>query len=101
MKLIKLLMISLLSLSVLTGCSLNQNEKQDSSAPAITKDKAIQIVLSDAGLSQDQVKDLKIESDKENGIEVYEVEFDYNGQEYHYDLRKDNGNVLKKSVDPD
>lgn len=67
----------------------------------LTKDQAIEIALNDAGLTRDQVRELEIEKDRENGVLVYEVEFENGRTEYSYEIRISDGKVLTRSIDID
>ncbi|MCD8010283.1 MAG: PepSY domain-containing protein [Lachnospiraceae bacterium] len=63
--------------------------------------KAKSIALADAGVTESKVHDLEVEKDKENGVVVYEVSFDYNGYEYDYTINATSGKILEKEVDRD
>ncbi|MCD8124821.1 MAG: fibronectin type III domain-containing protein [Lachnospiraceae bacterium] len=72
-----------------------------SSSTYIGTAKAKSIALTDAGATESQVYDLEVEKDKENGVVVYEVSFDYNGYEYDYTINATSGKILEKEVDRD
>ena len=59
--------------------------------------KAKKIALKDAGVSESKARNIKVEFDSENGILVYEVEFDANGIEYDYDINAATGSIVKRS----
>ena len=61
----------------------------------ITKAKAESVALSHAGLQKTQVKFFECKLDIENGVKVYEVEFDYGGYEYDYEIDAVSGAVIK------
>ena len=67
----------------------------------ITKDEAKAIALRHAGLSGAAIRNLEIELDLERGVWEYEVEFDYDGFEYSYDIHAETGEILysKKELD--
>ncbi len=56
--------------------------------------KAESITLSHAGLQKSQVRDFECKLDRENGITVYEVEFDYGGYEYEYEINAVSGKII-------
>jgi uncharacterized membrane protein YkoI len=67
----------------------------------IGKKAAIGTALSHANLERKAVKDLKCEIDDENGIMVYEVEFESNGYDYEYDIDAISGKILKSKKELD
>ena len=70
-------------------------------ATEITREQAIEIALSDAGLSRDQVRELEAEEDYERGTLVYEVEFEHGRNDYSYEIRVSDGKVLTCSIEND
>lgn len=56
--------------------------------------KAGTIALEHAGLSKSQVRGYECKLDRENGIMVYEVEFDYGGYEYEYEVNAASGKII-------
>ncbi len=67
----------------------------------ITRDDAISIALSEAGLTREQVRELEVEKDYERGTLVYEVEFEHGRNEYSYEIRVSDGKVLTRSIEND
>lgn len=67
----------------------------------IGKDAAIAIALAHAGLKRDAVRDLKCELDREDGIMVYEVEFESGAYDYEYDIDAKTGKILKSKKELD
>lgn len=62
----------------------------------IGQEKAKQIALEHAGVSQDNLRKLEIDLDEEHGVMVYEVEFEtYDRMEYEYNIDALSGAVLK------
>ena len=57
--------------------------------------KAESIALKHAKLEKNQVKFLQSSFDNEKGVRVYEVEFDYGGYEYEYEIDAVSGAVIK------
>jgi uncharacterized membrane protein YkoI len=69
-----------------------------SGGTSINAYKAKSIALADAKVSSASAKNIRCESDYENGILVFEVEYEANGSEYEYDIKASDGTILKKSV---
>ena len=65
----------------------------------ISRDKAKSIALNDAGLNESKVRQLEVELDKEDN--KYEVDFEYNGKEYSYEINATTGKIIDKEVDRD
>ncbi len=61
----------------------------------IGKNKALEIVYEDAGISASDVTTSKVEMDYDDGLMVYEVEFYYNSREYDYEVDAINGAIIK------
>ncbi len=59
-----------------------------------TQDEVLTLVLKDAVLAKDQVKNLRIE--KDDGM--YEIDFDYGNKEYSYDVHPTKG-IVDKDVE--
>lgn len=66
----------------------------NNSSEVISKAKAESVALSHAGLAKSQVKFFECKLDRENGIKVYEVEFNYGGYEYEYEVNAVTGKVI-------
>ncbi len=56
--------------------------------------KAGQIALDHAKLTKNQVRGFECKLDRENGIYVYEVEFDYGTYEYEYEINAVTGKII-------
>ena len=95
MKKLKLAIITTMISISLMGCSNSQvlNNK------TVTIDEAKEIALKHSGLTSDQVSFVEAESDIDNGIEKYNIEF-YNGnKEYDYEINSTNGEIIKYDYD--
>ena len=66
---------------------------------ALTRHDAQSIALKHAGLTADQVTNLRTEYDIDDGVPEYHVEFNYGGQEYEYEIHAQTGDIL--SLDRD
>ena len=69
-----------------------------STSKYITSDEALAVALSDAGLAQNQIIDLEIDYDIENGVLTYEIEFKGNGKEYEYEINASKG-VIEREIE--
>ena len=69
-----------------------------STSKYITSDEALAVALSDAGLAQNQIADLEIDYDIENGVLTYEIEFKGNGKEYEYEINAFKG-VIEREIE--
>lgn len=69
-------------------------------AAAITKEDAYRFALADAGVNAENAALLHAEYEIESGTPVYDVEFVADGVEYDYDIKAEDGTVLKKEADP-
>ena len=67
----------------------------------IGKEAAINAALTHAGLERAKVRDLQCELDRENGVMVYEVEFESGLYDYEYDIDAATGKVLKSKKEFD
>ena len=65
----------------------------------IDMEAAKSTALKDAGLEASQVQFTKEKLDTDDGVEKYEIEFNYNGYEYEYDIDAKNGTIIEKSKD--
>lgn len=79
----------------------NCKECRKASLQYITKETAINAALAHAGLERNKVRDLKCELDRENGVMVYEVEFESGLYDYEYDIDAYTGKVLKSKKEFD
>ncbi|MCM1189925.1 MAG: PepSY domain-containing protein [bacterium] len=75
------------------------NQGSSDSAADIGAEAAKTAALNHAGLTASQVTKLKAEYDIEDGVAVYEVEFEYNRYEYEYEIDAATGAVLKYDID--
>ena len=75
-------------------------ESQNAGTPSggsgdIGAEKAGQLALQNAGVKRADATGLRTETDREDGILVYEVEFVSGGVEYEYVIRASDGTILK------
>ena len=74
-------------------------EKLSDEPTAIGKDKAKSIALKHAGFSAGDVTGLQVEYDKDDGVPVYEVEFNKDRKEYTYEIHGETGKILSWEID--
>ena len=65
----------------------------------ITEDKAKEIVLKHAGVKESDVTFSMFETDYENGIYVYEIEFFTSDKKYDYEVKAETGEIISYSCD--
>ena len=78
--------------------SVKTNGTAVTSAPVekvIDKSVAESTALNHAGLKKSQVKFFQCRLDVENGVKVYEVEFNCGGYEYEYEVNAVSGKIIK------
>lgn len=80
-----------------------KKEGKASDKAYIGAERAKEIVFNDAGVSADDVYDLEVEFDHENGFMIYEVEFDAGRRSYEYDVNAVTGTIVwtDKELDDD
>ena len=86
--------ITIISISLM-GCS----NSEVSNNKAVTIDEAKEIALKHAGLTSDQVSFVEVESDVDNNIEKYNIEFYHGDKEYDYEINSANGEIIKYDYD--
>lgn len=69
-------------------------KKSSSSSSLIGTSKAGTLALNHAGLKKSQVREYECKLDKENGIQVYEVEFEYGKYDYEYEINAKTGKII-------
>ncbi len=67
----------------------------------ITRQQAIETALSAAGLTQESVRNLESELDREHGGIYWEVDFEYGNTEYSYHIDASTGEIIRSQQEPD
>lgn len=108
MKKVLSLLVAVLILMGLVGCSASKKVDQSGSTrppaykvPALSAEEAQAIALEHAGFTADQVTLLNTQYQVENNIPEYEVEFQQANQEYEYTIHADSGEILEIGKDSD
>lgn len=75
----------------------------ETTAPAtrLTSEDALDIALNDAGLTKDQLRDLDIELDRDDGTLHYNVDFEADGYDYEYEIHAESGKIIKSRKERD
>ena len=117
-----ILILFLLAVSVLalTGCAaytadgkqntpanhihLNKQSHIPNPAPTespslLSQEEAIAIALTHAERSAEQVTDLSVKYDPDDGVPEYEVRFTYDNHRYEYELHGQTGRILSVDID--
>lgn len=74
---------------------------ETASAGLISEEEAKAIALKHAGLSESDVKGLRVTRDRDDGRQEYEVEFREGFAEYDYEINAENGEIISYDIDKD
>lgn len=77
------------------------SETQTTGTSEITEEQAKQIAFEHAQVQESDLVNLKVKKDYDDGISVYEVDFQYGNKEYEYDIKADDGQILKTDFEID
>ena len=94
------------TIAAYSGKIISHEKEYDPAEPKTTedkssligKDKAQSIALKHAELSADDVKGLQVEYDEDDGVPVYEVEFDHGRKEYSCEIHAETGKILSWEI---
>lgn len=79
----------------------DNNQSNVTTDTKISRDKALEIALEAAGLKQENIRGLDIELDKENGVTVWDVDFESGEMDYSYDINAETGEIVKHETERD
>ena len=65
----------------------------------VTIEQAKEIALKHANLTSDKVSFIRTETDIDNGVEKYDIEFYYENKEYDYEINAANGEIIEYDYD--
>lgn len=68
---------------------------------SISRDKALSIALSSAGVKSSEARKVRVKKDREDGRTVYEVDFTAGGYEYEFEIDASSGRILSKEKERD
>lgn len=111
-KIILIATIMIISMSLI-GCNksaissnenqtINENTDNNQNSNETVKfsiEEAKNIALKHANLTNDKVSFIKVESDLDNGIEKYDIEFYYENTEYDYEINALTGEIIEYDYD--
>ena len=84
----------------LAGCNNSTTVNNGNEAnKQVTIDQAKEIALNHANLTSDQVSFIRAESDLDNGVKKYDIEFYHGNKEYDYEVDASNGAIIKYDYD--
>ncbi len=69
------------------------------SGQTITEEEGIALAFAHAGFARDEVKRERSEYDRDDGMNILEVEFEVDDDEYEYEIDLDDGRILSASYD--
>lgn len=75
--------------AALAGCS----------SQSVTQAQATDIALEHAGVAKEDTTSLSVDQDKEDGVEVYDIQFATQDRTYHYDVSRKSGEIVNYSYD--
>ncbi len=88
------------SLEESSASSTNGSPEPSSSSGQLDSASALAAALAHAGLTEEDLSFSKVDSDFDDGISIFEIEFvSKDGTEYDYELDASNGTILKFDLD--
>ncbi len=87
--------------TISTGATGATGTTTTTSGGSITSAEAKTIALNHAGVSESNAREMEVELDNEDGVQVYEVEFKSGGMEYSYEIRVSDGTILDYEKEAD
>ena len=79
--------------------SISEKQGTNESVNEITIEEAKEIALNHANLKSDQVTFGRTETDIDNGVEKFEIEFYHNNKEYDYQINATDGQIISYDYD--
>ena len=80
-----------------TGTS--NTESPSNSSTGLTEEEAKSIALTDANIKEEDVTNIRIEKDSNDGIAVYDVDFYAGNKEYDYEIDATTGEIRSHDFD--
>ena len=91
----KRIFISAVTVFLLTGCgSQSIPDQNEPLSKEISRDDALSIALENADVPSDDVFNVKIEQDGDNGIPVYDIEFETEYGDFDFEIAVSDGAVV-------
>lgn len=84
-----------------TNNNTNNANNASNTNGTLTREEALAVALKDAGVTEDQIYQLETDLDWEDdyNVQIYEIEFDAEGQEHHYEINAETGAILHHELD--
>ena len=76
-------------------------EKQPDSQGQIDRDTALSIALENAAVSQEDAYNIQVESDSDNGIPLFDIEFETSYGDYDFQIAMEGGEILEADYEVD
>ena len=73
----------------------NDTFLQGETPVTVSRERAIELALDNAGVALEEVRDLEAELDRERGGVYWEVDFEHGGYEYSYYINTTTGEITK------
>ncbi|MFQ7311796.1 MAG: PepSY domain-containing protein [Sellimonas sp.] len=85
-------LISATLLGLAAGCGSGKD---------IGEAEAKKVALENAGVQESDATRIRVSKDRDDGMTIYDVQFDVNEKEYDYEINAKNGEILSSDVDTD
>lgn len=79
----------------------NNNSTTNDTTANITEEAAVKKALEAYQLTKDQVTDIDVDHETRNDVNIYEITYDKDNQEYVVEINKANGEIINKYVEKD
>ncbi len=89
------LICTVIFLLTLSAC----NPQSSGNDPQLTADEALNIALEQAGVTRENIRNLENTLESENGVLVYEIDFESGNTEYSYDVNAETGAIVERDRD--
>ncbi|MGL4914385.1 MAG: PepSY domain-containing protein [Romboutsia sp.] len=76
-----------------------EKQNTDVNTAKMSEDKAKEIALKHANLTSDKVTFMKSEYEVDNGVEKYNIDFNYDNKEYNYEIDVNSSEVISYEID--
>lgn len=96
----KRIFISAVTVFLLTGCgSQSIPDQNEPLSKEISRDDALSIALENADVPSDDVFNVKTEQDGDNGIPVYDIEFETEYGDFDFEIDGSTGRIFDWNAD--
>ena len=79
--------------------TLPDKSNTDTSTAKMSEDEAKQIALKHANLTSDKVTFIRSEYEVDNGVEKYNIDFNYDNKEYNYEIDVNTNEIISYEID--